>query len=69
MKRIEFETLKTGDIVVLKRGRDEGKKAEVVYIEDDSILLRSMPGEIFKAISRHNAKLKLTHWREIDFAE
>ena len=71
MKRNEFENLKIGDIVVIKRGHDQGKKCKVIYIEReidgcDSILLKAIDCE-FKCSSWHsNRYLRLTGSHELD---
>lgn len=66
MKREQFEALRVGDIVVIRRGMDKGKKAEVVYIEDRYVLLRAMPGEVFLLTNQPPRPLRLTGFPEID---
>ncbi len=72
MKRIEFQNLKVGDICVIKRGYDRGKKCKVVYIEDeidgyDAILVKCIDG-IFSQKTHSNQYLRLTNSHELDIA-
>ena len=70
MTRTEFQCLKIGDICVIKRGHDQGKKCKVIYIEDeidacDCILVKALDCE-FSTIANHNRWLRLTSSRELD---
>lgn len=72
MNRIEFQNLKVGDICVIKRGHDQGKKCKVVYIEDeingcDSILVKAIDGE-FSQMTHSNRWLRLTNSHSLDIA-
>ena len=72
MKRTEFQNLKIGDICVIKRGHDQGKKCKVVYIEDEndecgSILVKAIDGE-FSTMTHSNRWLRLTDWHALDIA-
>lgn len=71
MTRIEFQNLKIGDICVIKRGYDQGKKCKVVYIEDeidgcDSILVKAIDCEFSQTATHTNRWLRLTNSHELD---
>ena len=70
MTRIQYENLKVGDMCVINKGHDEGKKVEVVYIEDkidecESILVRAVNCELSQ-ITHNNKWLRLTDWRQLN---
>ena len=66
MTRAEFEKLKVGQLVVIKRGHDEGKTVRVIHIEDDTILIKIVDDFLeFRAINT-NRKIRLTSWKELD---
>ena len=66
MKHEQFEALKVGDIVVLRRGLDQGRKAEVVYIEDPYLLIRSIDGKPFLVTNQPPRPLRLTGFAEVN---
>ena len=66
MKHEQFEALKVGDIVVLRRGLDQGRKAEVVYIEDPYLLIRSVDGKPFLVTNQPPRPLRLTGFSEVN---
>lgn len=66
MKHEQFEALKVGDIVVLRRGLDQGRKAEVVYIEDPYLLIRSVDGKPFLVTNQPPRPLRLTGFAEVN---
>lgn len=73
MKRIEFQNLKVGDICVIKRGYDQGKRCKVVYIEDeidgcDTILVKCID-DTFSQKTHSNRYLRLTSSHELDIAK
>lgn len=73
MKRIEFQNLKVGDICVVKRGHDQGKRCRVVYVEHeidgcDSILVKAIDCE-FSTETHTNRWLRLTGSHELDIAK
>lgn len=73
MKRIEFQNLKVGDICVIKRGHDQGKRCKVVYIEDeidgcDTILVKCID-DTFSQMTHSNRHLRLTSSHELDIAK
>lgn len=73
MTRIQFQNLKIGDICVFKRGHDQGKKCEVVYIEDwiigcDAILVKAIDCEFAQTAGHTNRWLRLTGSHELDLA-
>ena len=67
MKKQQFEQLKVGDICVVKKGHDEGRKCRVLLIDGSSIVIKSLDGEYFRACDvRRN--LRITDWRQVDIA-
>ena len=66
MKHEQFEALTVGDIVVLRRGLDQGRKAEVVYIEDPYLLIRSVDGKPFLVTNQPPRPLRLTGFAEVN---
>lgn len=69
MTLTDFDYLRFGDCVRIKRGRDLGRKCVVLYIDtiDGCILVRSLDNKPFNE-KNHNRRLKLTSWREVDIA-
>lgn len=65
MKKVDYENLKIGDICMIKRGHDKGKKCEVLWKENETVLLRCLD-ETFKTITHTNKNFRLTNVREID---
>lgn len=65
MKRCDFQDLRINDICVFKRGHDTGKKCKVIFIEDESILVKSVDSS-FYGFNNGNKNLKLTGWHELD---
>jgi hypothetical protein len=64
MTRDQFKKLKVGDICVIIKGRDEGRRCQVAYIEGDAVLVRSDDGRRFDSMTKY-ARLRLTSWREL----
>jgi ribosomal protein L24 len=70
MTRIEFQNLKVGDMCVIKRGHDQGKKCRVVYIEDeidgcDTIVVKAVDCE-FSQKTHSNRYHRLLNSHELD---
>ena len=65
MNTKDYENLKVGDSCICKRGHDKGKKCEVVFKEDGTVLLKTLD-KPFSQITHTNPKFRLTNWREID---
>lgn len=65
MTRNEFENLKVGEFVKIRRGHDKDLVCKVLYIECDSVLIKAPRGVFFKAINT-NKRLRLTGWSELD---
>lgn len=65
MKREEFNNLKIGDICVVKRGHDRGKKVIVRYIEDEQIVIKDLDNKPLRNVNGYTV-LRLTGWRELD---
>lgn len=64
MNRDQFDKLKVGDECIIIKGRDEGRRCQVAYIEGDAVLVRSTDGHRFDSLTKY-AKLRLTSWREL----
>lgn len=61
MTRKEFAQLKVGDICEIKDGINKGRRAEVLFIVDDSILLRPLDGQRMYADLCISRKVRLYH--------
>lgn len=68
MKRNEFKNLKIGDTCICKRGHDEGVLVKVLYIEEESILIKTLDGGRFKSIGVVR-NVRLTGWHELDIVK
>lgn len=68
MTGVDFDYLRVGDIVSIKRGKNEGRECIVLYIdtEDRCVLVRSLDNKPFDDRGNYNRRLKLTGWRELD---
>jgi hypothetical protein len=64
MTRKDFENLKVGDSVVVRRGHDEGVLCKIRFIEDNSVLIEAPKDRDFKAINTPK-RLRLTMWHEL----
>ena len=65
MTKSEYENLKVGDLVVFRRGHDEGKLGTVLFKKHEQILVESTDGKKFKSIGC-NKPMRLTGFHEID---
>ena len=65
MTKSEYENLKVGDLVVFRRGHDEGKIGTVLFKKHEQILVESTDGKKFKSIGC-NKPIRLTGFHEID---
>lgn len=64
MTKKELENLKVGDMCAIIRGNDVGRIAQIAYIEEGSVLIRSVDGEPFRSQYAYG-KFRLTGWREL----
>ena len=65
MTRQEFDKAKIGDKVRVVRGYDNERDCEIVYKEDEFVLIRTIDGKPFESYLTKHGKLRLTNWREI----
>lgn len=71
MTRFDLQFLRIGDCVVIKNGKNKGRKAIVLDIlgsDDESpcILIRSLDHKPFIDRGNTSRRFKLTGWRELD---
>lgn len=64
MKKAQFDELEVGDVVYILRGYDKGRLCEILYIEGDRMLLRTLDKKPFKSTISHG-NLRITNWRLI----
>lgn len=64
MTRKDFENLKVGDSVVVRRGLDEGMLCTIRFIEHNSVLIEAPKDRDFQAINTPK-RLRLTIWYEL----